>query len=212
MDAREIKSQLTERVRGIHARGWAMGTGGNFSAVLEPDPLRLAITATGLDKGRFDESGLLEIDDTGKVVAGSGTSSAETLLHLAIVRARRCGAVLHTHSVWGTLLSDAHFAAGGISVTGYEMLKGLVGVRTHEHCEWLPIVENSQDMTGLAPQVTATLATNPACHGILLRRHGLYTWGTDLAQAARHVEILEFLFEVIGRSRFDAGPARRAGE
>jgi len=38
-------------------------------------------------------------------------------------------------------------------------------------------------------------------HGFLLRRHGLYTWGEDLAQAKRHLEILEFLLEVIGRTR-----------
>ena len=35
----------------------------------------------------------------------------------------------------------------------------------------------------------------------MLRRHGLYTWGEDLAQAKRHLEILEFLLEVIGRTR-----------
>jgi methylthioribulose-1-phosphate dehydratase len=35
----------------------------------------------------------------------------------------------------------------------------------------------------------------------LIRRHGLYTWGADLAAAKRHVEILEFLLEVMGRKR-----------
>ena len=35
--------------------------------------------------------------------------------------------------------------------------------------------------------------------GFLLRGHGLYTWGDDLAQARRHVEILEFLLETSGR-------------
>jgi methylthioribulose-1-phosphate dehydratase len=36
---------------------------------------------------------------------------------------------------------------------------------------------------------------------LLLRGHGLYTWGSDLAEAKRHVEILEFLLEVVGRMR-----------
>jgi methylthioribulose-1-phosphate dehydratase len=40
---------------------------------------------------------------------------------------------------------------------------------------------------------------SPAIHGFLLRGHGLYTWGDDLAQARRHVEILEFLLETTGR-------------
>jgi methylthioribulose-1-phosphate dehydratase len=45
------------------------------------------------------------------------------------------------------------------------------------------------------------LARYPEAHGFLIRRHGLYTWGRDLDQARRHVETLEFLFEVIARKR-----------
>jgi methylthioribulose-1-phosphate dehydratase len=79
------------------------------------------------------------------------------------------------------------------------MLKGLEGVRTHRHREWLPIIENSQDMGALARTTQETLAHLPETHGLLLRGHGLYTWGNDLAKAKRHVEILEFLLEVVGR-------------
>ena len=207
MERANIKQQLAERVRQFYARGWVMGTSGNFSAVLGRDPLRLAITPSGADKGRLDPSQLLEIDQAGAVLAGSGAPSAETLLHLAVIRSRGCGSVLHTHSIWSTLLSDAHFASGALAISGYEMLKGLEGVRTHEHRQLLPILENSQDMTALSTQVTATLTAHPACHGFLLRRHGLYTWGADLAQATRHLEILGCLFEVLGRRQFAAGAA-----
>lgn len=200
MSNESIKSQLARRVRDFYARGWVYGTSGNFSAVLERSPLRLAITASGVDKGRLDEAHILEVDAAGAVLAGAGAPSAETQLHLAAIAARSAGAVLHTHSVWSTLLSDAHFAAAGLAISGYEMLKGLEGVRTHEHREWLPILENSQDMTALSAEVTQTLAAHPQCHGFLLRRHGLYTWGEDLEQATRHLEILEFLLEVVGRA------------
>ncbi len=81
------------------------------------------------------------------------------------------------------------------------MLKGLAGINTHEHSEWLPIVENSQDMQLLTATVSNTLQRLPKAHGFLLRRHGLYTWGKDLDEAKRHVEILEFLLEAIGRAR-----------
>ena len=80
------------------------------------------------------------------------------------------------------------------------MLKGLEGVTTHEHREWLPILDNDQDMDRLAREVRRVLKEHPACHGFLLRRHGLYTWGDTLPQAVRHVEILEFLLEALGRS------------
>jgi methylthioribulose-1-phosphate dehydratase len=99
------------------------------------------------------------------------------------------------------LLSDSFATHGAVPLEGYEMLKGLRGVPTHEHREMLPILENSQDMARLAEQVRALLESDPAVHGFLLRRHGLYTWGRDLAEAQRHVEVLEFLLEILGRSR-----------
>ncbi|MGH9794273.1 MAG: methylthioribulose 1-phosphate dehydratase [Candidatus Acidiferrales bacterium] len=201
MPAESIPQQLAHRVRGFYQRGWVLGTSGNFSAVLSRQPLRLAITASGVDKGQLDEAQILEVNDRAAVLSGHGKPSAETLLHLAIIGGRCAGAVLHTHSVWSTILSESFAADGGIAISCFEMLKGLEGVRTHQHREWLPILENSQDMPALAAQVTATLGAHPECHGFLLRRHGLYTWGVDLEQAARHIEILEFLLEVIGRER-----------
>jgi methylthioribulose-1-phosphate dehydratase len=176
------------------------GTSGNLSAVVSERPLRLAITPTGADKGALDAAEFLEIDENALVVRGNGEPSAETGLHLAIVGTRGAGAVLHTHSLWSTVLSDTFSAAGAVALEGFEMLKGLHGVHTHEHREVLPIFENSQDIAQLAEKVRALLQSEPFVHGFLLRRHGLYTWGQNLAEAKRHAEVLEFLLEVHGRS------------
>jgi methylthioribulose-1-phosphate dehydratase len=200
MSFAELAVQLAEIGRQCHARGWALGTSGNFSAVVSRAPLRLAITASGVDKGSLSAAEVLKIDERGRVVAGAGSPSAEASLHLEIVRARGAGAVLHTHSVWSTILSEAA-PADGLAIEGYEMLKGLEGVRTHEHRECLPVVDNTQDWAAVAPGIGALLAEHPEAHGFLIRGHGLYTWGRDLAAARRHVEVLEFLFEMLGRKR-----------
>ena len=197
---RKAAASLTEVGRGFYARGWVLGTSGNFSAVVAREPLRLAITSTGLDKGGLTAEQFLEIDELANVVHGHGRPSAEARLHLAVVRAAEAGAVLHTHSVWSTVLSGSHARHGGIALEGYEMLKGLAGVETHKHREWLPILENSQDMAVLADRVTGALRERPGTHGFLLQGHGLYTWGENLAEAKRHVEVLEFLMEVLVRS------------
>jgi methylthioribulose-1-phosphate dehydratase len=196
-----LAKELAEVGRGFYNRGWVLGTSGNFSAVSSREPLLLAITASGVDKGALTPDQILRVDAQGAVVASGLRPSDETRLHLAVVRVRGAGAVLHTHSVWSTILSVAWAAAGGIEIAGYEMLKGLAGVKTHEHREWLPIIENSQDMLALAHTVEEVLDQQPQAHGFLLRGHGLYTWGRDLGEARRHVEILEFLLEVIGRTQ-----------
>jgi methylthioribulose-1-phosphate dehydratase len=204
----QVLEQLVRVGRRFDERGWVMGTSGNFSVVISHDPLRLAITPSAAFKGELQADHILEMDDRGATVdaplpLGPTSSrprvSAEALLHLEIARGRRAGAVLHTHSIWATLLSERFGAARGFFIEGYEMLKGLEGVRTHEHREWLPIVENDQDMARLSVVVRGVLEERPEAHGFLLRRHGLYTWGNDLPQAVRHVEILEFLLEVVGR-------------
>ena len=195
----EAAARLAELGRDLHARGWVLGTSGNFSAVLGRAPLRLAITPRGADKGRLDPAQILEVDGHGAAM-GPGRPSDETRLHIAVVSARGAGAVLHTHSVWATLLSDRHAAAGGLEIAGYEMLKGLSGVTTHEHREWVPILENAQDWEAKAPGVEDMLRARPDVHAFLIRGHGLYTWGRDLAEARRHLEVLEFLLEVAGRA------------
>jgi methylthioribulose-1-phosphate dehydratase len=202
---RVSKQNLAQDLCGVgrqfYERGWVMGTSGNFSVVLSAQPLRLAITSSSVHKGTLQPEQILEVDEQGRVISGRDKPSAETLLHLEIVRARGARAVLHTHSVWSTILSDLHATDGGLAISGYEMLKGLDGVRTHEHREWIPIVPNDQDMPRLALEVRKTLEREPAAHAFLLQRHGLYTWGPTLADAARHVEILEFLLETVGRTR-----------
>jgi methylthioribulose-1-phosphate dehydratase len=195
----ELAAHLGRVGQECYRRGWVLGTSGNFSAVLSHEPLRLAITSSGVNKGALTPADVLRVDADAKVIQGIGRPSAETKLHLAVVRMRAAGAVLHTHSVWSTILSDAYATDGGLSIAGYEMLKGLQDVDTHEHEEWLPIIENSQDTDALVPKIEHELTRYPNAHGFLLRRHGLYTWGHTVAEAHRHIEIFEFLLEVVGR-------------
>jgi methylthioribulose-1-phosphate dehydratase len=178
-----------------------LGTSGNLSAVVQLEPLRIAMSPSGIDKGELTPDQLLSIDENARIVSDhAGKPSDESLLHVTIVKERGAGAVLHTHSIWNTILSDLYASERGVKIEGYEMLKGLEGVRTHEHSEWLPIIDNSQDMPALAEVVAKTLKENKAAHGFLLRCHGLYSWGDTLAQAKRHIEILEFLLETMGRT------------
>ena len=199
-------TELAELSRNFYARGWVLGTSGNFSAVVNRDPLQLAISPSGVDKGALAPDQILLIDERGDVLSNHpAKASDETPLHLMIVKSQTANAVLHTHSVWSTSLSNLHAADGGVPIEGYEMLKGLGGVRTHQHREWLPIIENSQEMKTLAEELNLTLSRQPNAHGVLLRGHGLYTWGKDLREAKRHVEILEFLLEAVGRTRMMKG-------
>jgi len=200
----EAAARLIRIGQRFDARGWVLGTSGNFSAVIDREPLRLAVTRSGTHKGELDTNDILEVGSDGTAIGTSlGTApekpSAETRLHLEIVAARQAAAVLHTHSIWSTLVSDRFGSRGVVPIEGFEMLKGLAGVTSHEHREWIPVLENDQDMERLAVRVRDTLHEFPDCHAFLLRRHGMYTWGATVPEAVRHVEIIEFLLESVGR-------------
>jgi methylthioribulose-1-phosphate dehydratase len=106
-----FERELAAVGRRFHARGWVLGTSGNFSRVISRKPLTIAITATFVDKAALHHRHILRINERGERIGrGSKRTSAESLLHLEIVRRRGAGAVLHTHSVWATMLSDAHAA------------------------------------------------------------------------------------------------------
>jgi methylthioribulose-1-phosphate dehydratase len=180
------------------ARGWVPATSGNFS-IREPGPGlgRVRITPSGIDKGALKQEDLIEVDGEGRVVAGTGKPSAETGLHLVLYRERtEARAIIHVHTVWNTLISGHYAPRGYAPIEGYEILKGLSGVTTHAHLERVPILENTQDYGLLARELAGALEELPAAHGVLLSRHGLYTWGQSMAEARRHLEVLEFLFEV----------------
>ena len=185
-------------------RGWSLGTSSNYSVIVDRDPLTLLLTGSGFDKGALKPGQFVLVDDEGRSLHPSYPKpSAETLLHVVLARSAGAGAVLHTHSVYGTVLSEQHLPGGRLTLSGYEMLKGLEGINTHDTSVDIEIFANTQDIATLAKEVEARLLdpVKPLRHGFLIAGHGLYTWAADLAGARRQVEVLEFLFEVVTRRR-----------
>lgn len=172
-------------------RQWCLATGGNFSVRI--DPLHCLITRSGVDKSELAVDDLMICGLDGTSADSSLQPSAETALHTCLYELdERAGAVLHTHSVTSTVVSRA--ASADIAVHGFEMQKAIDGVTSHDEQLVIPVLENSQDIPRLAGTVRERFALGHlrAC-GFLVRGHGLYAWGEDLAAAKRHIEGLEFL-------------------
>jgi methylthioribulose-1-phosphate dehydratase len=204
---KEEAEAVCETAHWCAARGWVPATSGNFS-VRDAHAQQFLISRSGLDKGRMTMADLLTLDAAGHVVraaasGGAAKPSAETALHVVIYRDRAdANAILHVHTVWNTLIGTRFAAAGQFKISGYELLKALDGVTTHDHAEAIPVLGNSQEYAGLSVKLAEILKENTAAHGVLLSGHGLYTWGRSVEDARRHLEALEFLFEVEGRRIF----------
>ncbi|SFR40778.1 methylthioribulose-1-phosphate dehydratase [Marinobacter daqiaonensis] len=186
--------EICDAGRFLYGRGWSPATSSNYSRRIDSN--HLAITVSGRHKGRLAEQDVMVVDLTGKPVQSDCRPSAETLLHTVLYSDNEdLGAVLHTHSVKATVLSRLVPAGEHLVFEDYELQKAFAGVSTHEGRVEVPVFDNTQDIAALAADTRQWLADHPQQPGYLIRGHGLYTWGRDMAECLRHVEAFEFLFE-----------------
>ena len=113
----EIGPLLAAEAARFASLGWMRGTSGNLSAVLSRDPLRLAVTASGVDKGTLAAADIGVVDALGRQVPGypgaaRTAPSAEAALHARASRLTGAGAVVHIHTI-------AAVVAGGAGRPGW---------------------------------------------------------------------------------------------
>ncbi|MCS5715547.1 methylthioribulose 1-phosphate dehydratase [Herbiconiux sp. CPCC 205716] len=191
------------------ARGWMPGTAGNLSVTLDRSPLRLAVTASGLDKGELGASDIVVVDELGEwaadpVSASLTTSlglarkpSAEAGLHARIAAVTGAGAGIHVHAL--AAVRAGHRWPEGVELEDLEMLKG-IGHSAHGERVVIPVVQNHQDMRVLGDDFERVY--RPAADGVaevpalIVASHGIYAWGADLRQARWHLELTEALLQI----------------
>jgi methylthioribulose-1-phosphate dehydratase len=192
----QVRRVLVAVVQFLNDRGWTPATSSNFSARVPGFDDAIAISRSGVDKAAFTPDDVIVIDTRGQVVwPERAKSSAETLLHTLIYDLSDAGAVLHTHSLAATALSLRHRSDPIVSFADLELLKGLSGITTHAARVDVPIFANDQDMVRLSEAVRRVL-TGREARAFLIVGHGVYTWGATLADARRHLEVFEYLFEL----------------
>lgn len=187
--------QLTALLAACHwigDKGWCPATGGNMS--LRLDERQCLVTESGKDKGSLSAADFLQVDIADNHVPSGRTPSAETGLHTLLYRlSAHIGAVLHTHSVNATVLSRVE-RGDALVLQGYEMQKSLAGQRSHLDSVAIPIFDNDQTFP-------AGCARGGLCrgHAVAIRLSGArprsVLLGSQVAEARRHLEGLEFLFQ-----------------
>jgi methylthioribulose-1-phosphate dehydratase len=190
LDLEEAGTVLAAEAARFASFGWMRGTSGNLSVVLTRDPLRLAVTASGRDKGELTPQDVVLVDAAGSAI-GPGQPSAEAALHARVARLTGAGAVVHVHTVASVAMG--HRRPGGIVFKDLEMLKG-VGHPAEGEEITLPVISNSQDMTVLGDRLEA--ARDSRMPAVVVAGHGLYVWGADPRQARHHTEVVEWLLEL----------------
>ncbi len=168
----------------------APATSGNYS--MRTGENEMAITVSGAHKGQLESHQIMRADLDGNPLEDK-KPSAETLLHSVLYQLYPdTHAILHTHSVACTVLTRI-ISGDVMALSGYEMLKAYRGIETHDVTVHLPIFDNTQDMVDLSARVSDVLKAKPETPAYLIRNHGIYGWGKDMAEAERVIEATEML-------------------
>lgn len=194
---KRTSEELAQLIRAMHLKGWSDATGTNYSFRDENNGYWVSLS--GKDKLYFSSNDFMQVDPEGTPIAPYEQlkPSAENLIHAYIYKHTEANVILHTHSVYGTILSqhilDQHKNA--LEIQGYEVQKAIEGISSHLDKLVIPCFENNQDMVAFTQQLTKNWKSALKAHAFLIGNHGCYTWGKDLATAKRHIEALEFLFK-----------------
>lgn len=195
----------------LYHLGGCIGTGGGASL---RDGKLIYFTPSGVQKERMRPEDIFIYDSEDKKYIYSPPLfklSACTPLFFTTFRHRDVGACIHTHSanaVMITLLYGKEFKIANIEQIkaipkGY--MEGNLSFFDTLH---IPIIDNTAHEEELEPSLIATLNDYPAAPAVLVRRHGLFTWGSTIWKAKIINESLEYLFDIaIRMKQFGLDPA-----
>ena len=176
--------------------GWMRGTGGGLCL---RDGERVLVAPSGKHKDLLSPDDLFVLDTEGRVLEApkaSGQVSACAPLFLAAVRLRDAGCVIHGHPV-AAAVATVH-AGENLRVSELEMIKGIRGHGFFDELS-VPILENTAHEEELEPAFTQCLQRFPDTSAVLVRRHGIYTWGNDWSEAKRHAECFDWILDAVVR-------------
>ncbi|MFT5165229.1 MAG: methylthioribulose-1-phosphate dehydratase [Saprospiraceae bacterium] len=194
-----LKKELIQCIYFLHSLSFAPATSSNYSFRVEEDS-SFFISASGIDKGLISTNDLMQVNAQGLAINDIRKPSAETLLHVLIYAEKiEAHCILHSHSIYNTVLSELFRNEERLVLEGFEIMKAFPGITTHDSSVEVPIFPNSQDMPSLSTRIREYWHEHPGMLGFLLSGHGFYTWGTSIAEAKKHMEAFEFLFETYYR-------------
>ena len=173
----KLRKKLIEIGSSLYRSGMLAGTDGNLSARI--DEKLVLVTRSGAAKGRLKASDFVTVDLSGKVLKSKIRPSTEAAMHLTVYNARPdIWACVHTHPPFAT-----SFAVAGIKLERNVLPEVTVFVGE------IPLIDYAPPGVGaISKAIKPFLLENNA---LLLRNHGLLTFGRTIEEAFYRHETVE---------------------
>lgn len=176
----------------LPAHGLVTFTWGNVSGV-DREKGVMAIKPSGVEYDVLKPEDIVLLDiETGKVVEGDLNPSSDTPTHLELYRAfPNIGGVVHTHSRWATVMSQAGRGIPALGTTHGDYFYGEIPCTR----KMTPAEIGGEYEKETGNVIIETFNGKPAddIPAVLVHSHGPFTWGTGPMNAVHNAVVLEEL-------------------
>lgn len=185
----ELKKKVCKANLDLVKHGLVIFTWGNVSAI-DPETKLVVIKPSGVSYDDMKPEDMVVVNLDGKVVEGELRPSSDTPTHLVLYKEfPNIGGIVHTHSTYATAWAQAGMDIPNIGTThadyfhddipcSREMTKGEVE-GDYEAETGKVIVERFQQLNYIHTP------------GALVRNHGPFAWGKDVAEAVHNAVVME---------------------
>lgn len=207
-----LKQQVLEANLMLPAYHLVTFTWGNVSGIDREKGL-MVIKPSGVEYGEMKAGDMVVVDlVTGKKVEGALNPSSDTDTHLVLYRAfPHIGGIVHTHSRWATVYSQAGRDIPPLGTTGADYFYGAIPcTRRMTPAE---IGGAYEAETGNVIVETFRGKNPDDIPAVLVHSHGPFTWGTDPANAVHNAAVLEEVAFMAWHNQMaqpDIGPMQQA--
>lgn len=184
---KEEREDVVKYCRKMITAGLTKGTGGNISIYNRERGL-LAVSPSGIDYFETEAEDVVVMDLDGEVVDGQRKPSSEHELHRIFYAKRQdIAAVVHTHSVYSTVLATLRQP---LPASSYLVAYSGLDVRCADYASFGTLE--------LAERTFEAMADRFA---VLMANHGLLTGSKDIRNAFNIAEQIEHCAEVYVKAR-----------
>lgn len=186
-----LKKEAFEANQRLVADDLVILTWGNASVISE-DRRYIAIKPSGVDYDTMRPEQMVIVDMDGRIVEGELRPSSDLPTHLELYHQfPEVRSIVHTHSLYATALAQAELDLPCLGTTHADHFYGSVPCTRHLTAD--EIQAGYEQNTGkVIAEIFQERRLDPlATPGVLVCKHGPFTWGSDWEKAVENALVLE---------------------
>lgn len=186
---KDLKELVLEANLELPKRGLVTYTWGNVSGIDREKGL-VVIKPSGVPYEELKLEHLVVLDLDGNVIEGNMKPSSDTPTHLVLYNNfKNIGGIVHTHSRWATIWSQAGKDIPALGTTHADYFYGAIPCTRKMKTEEIQ-GEYERETGNIIVETFNSL--NPSyLPGVVVNNHGPFTWGKDAKEAVHNAVVLE---------------------